>query len=356
MNESRVVLLQLAIADYRNAFMRSLVASVPGLEVQVGEHYFEPTTRTSAVVKSLPGVMCIKNRYFRGMVAWQSLHWRSVLRAEVVVGELNPRILSTWCVLILRRLLGRRTLLWGHAWPRAGAMSRTEPVRHVMRKLASGLVLYTESQKRELSERYGNGNSIAVAPNALYSVNDMEVAKGVPADFIYVGRLIPSKKVSLLVDAFKLFVAKVPEARLHLVGSGDALEGLQKQVQACSIPNVEFHGHVVEPKQLMDLYGCCVASVSPGYVGLSITQSFSFGVPMIISRDEPHSPEIECAIEGVNCTFFDSDSPESLAAQMSYWSAGRSERALLSERIAADCRERYSVERMVGGFLEAFRD
>jgi len=348
-----VVLLQLAIADYRDAFMRLLLSSVDGLEVQVGEHYFDASTRTSAAVLAMKGVRRIDNRYWLGRFAWQSLDWRAVLRADVVIAELNPRILSNWCVLLLRRLFGKRTLLWGHAWPRAGGGSRTESLRYRMRRLASGLVLYTESQRRELAQRYGNAHPMFVAPNALYGVADMCASQGDARDFIYVGRLIRSKKVSLLVDAFAQFVKREPDARLHLVGTGEESGMLQAEVQRRAIPNVVFHGHVADPERLKDLYRGCVAAVSPGYVGLSITQSFSFGVPMIIARQEPHSPEIECAVDGVNCSFFESDSASSLGAQMDHWYARRGTRDELAMAIVADCRVRYSTERMVGGFVEA---
>lgn len=354
MNKPPIILLQLAIADYRDCFMRSLIDSIPGIEVQVGERYFEPSTRTSDAVLALPRVQLIRNHYFFGILAWQSLHWRAVIAADVIVAELNPRVLSNWCVLIIRRAIGRPTLLWGHAWPRSGPSSRTERLRHVMRRLASGLVLYTESQKRELVRRHGQPESIFVAPNALYSAREMYASSAEARDFIYVGRMIRAKKVDLLVQAFQEFVPQAPDAHLHLVGTGEELGSLQRLVEEQSIPNVVFHGHVADPDRLRALYRSCVAAVSPGYVGLSITQSFSFGVPMIIARDEPHSPEIECAVEDVNCRFFESDSFASLAEQMRYLYAHLESRLTLSESIVADCKARYSVERMVAGFRSAF--
>ena len=48
--------------------------------------------------------------------------------------------------------------------------------------------------------------------------------------------------------------------------------------------DVIFYGHVSEPSELRSVYGASVASLSPGYVGLSVTQSLGFGVPMIVSR------------------------------------------------------------------------
>jgi hypothetical protein len=84
--------------------------------------------------------------------------------------------------------------------------------------------------------------------------------------------------------------------------------------------------------------------MSPGYVGLSITQSLSYGVPMIVARDEPHSPEIEAMRERFNAITVASDDAEALAGVMVEMASDRD--AWLSRRadIAADCAGRYSVE------------
>ena len=104
---------------------------------------------------------------------------------------------------------------------------------------------------------------------------------------------------------------------------------------------------------LSDFYGRSIASVSPGYVGLSLTQSLGFGVPMVIARDEPHSPEIEAAIEGFNCLFFAPATVEALrdamvaiAGDADTWVARRA-------AIAEESRRNYSVETMTDGFVSA---
>ena len=72
--------------------------------------------------------------------------------------------------------------------------------------------------------------------------------------------------------------------------------------------------HEILPKTLAGVavgnkvFGAAIVNVCPGYAGLSITQSYWFGVPTIIGRDELHSPEIEAAIDGENTVFFESDS------------------------------------------------
>ena len=99
-------------------------------------------------------------------------------------------------------------------------------------------------------------------------------------------------------------------------------------------------------------YWDLTVSVSPGYVGLSITQSFGFGVPIIIGRDEPHAPEIECAIEGKNCAFFASDNPQDFADKMLEFYTNKETWSAKKASLANYAREKYSVEKMVEPFLE----
>ena len=86
---------------------------------------------------------------------------------------------------------------------------------------------------------------------------------------------------------------------------------------------IRFAGHVSDGDRLRELFEPAIASVSPGAVGLSIVQSNSFGVPMIVARDEPHGPEIEAARDGENSILIPSDSSEALAEALVAAAAAR---------------------------------
>ncbi|MER3997458.1 glycosyl transferase, partial [Klebsiella pneumoniae] len=94
-----IVLTQMAIADYRNQFIRHLVDVMNDRDMQfkivVGEEYFEESTKTSKLVLSLDETTVIKNSFFfKRKLAFQHLPWRTVLKADILICELNPRILS----------------------------------------------------------------------------------------------------------------------------------------------------------------------------------------------------------------------------------------------------------------------
>lgn len=117
-----------------------------------------------------------------------------LIRTPVVVLELNPRIFSVWLVLIGRYLLGRPVVLWGHAWLREGRFAQSDWLRHIMRSLTKVIVVYTQTQQKELQEKMPKKYIIAT-PNALYLKSDMMAVDSlVRPNFLYVGRLVAEKK------------------------------------------------------------------------------------------------------------------------------------------------------------------
>ena len=351
----RVVLLRPAIGDYRGPALEALRDRLDGgLTVLAGEADFAPTSRTGIAVRSQ--LQLVSNHYLAGRrLLWQRGCWRAVTGADVAILELNPRMLSSWLMLLARRALKRPTLLWGHAWPRSGRGARTDALRGRMRRLADLVIVYTETERRELAE-LEPGVAVVAAPNALYraaEIRPAELADPPPRSFVCVGRLVPLKKPDLLVRAFLEARPELPDdTTLTFVGEGPMRAGLEAAAAPAG-DAVRFAGHVSGGARLRELFEPAIASVSPGAVGLSIVQSNSFGVPMIVARDEPHGPEIEAARDGKNAILVDSDSSRALADALVAAATARDRWFAMRARIAAECAERYSVEVMAERMMEA---
>jgi glycosyltransferase involved in cell wall biosynthesis len=198
---------------------------------------------------------------------------------------------------------------------------------------------------------------IFVAPNAVYRASDMHPSVDTPLtaidSFVFVGRLVREKKPDALLQAFRGVQAFMPEGvRLVFVGDGPMRQALE--LDAAELGSaVEFRGHVGSHAALKGIYSRAIASVSPGYAGLSLTQSLGFGVPMIISRNEPHAPEIVAAEEGWNSIYFDADVPGDLERALQRMVADRDQWASRRVAIADRCRSLFSAESMADGFLRA---
>jgi glycosyltransferase involved in cell wall biosynthesis len=145
-----------------------------------------------------------------------------------------------------------------------------------------------------------------------------------------------------------------PEARLIVIGDGAERTAVEELARELGVEDrVDVRGEVFDYDELRAAYSGAVASLSPGYVGLSMTQSHAFGLPMIYARDEPHAPEIEAAEDGVNAIPVESDDAGALAAAMDDVLTRSDEWSARAEEISAECRARYSTEAMVDAFVTA---
>jgi glycosyltransferase involved in cell wall biosynthesis len=284
-------LLQTTVPVYRDAFIRHLLAESPASTVWAGDEYFDPSVRISSYAARHCGRLV--NRFFLGRrLAWQQGAFSAARGPATVVLEMNPRILSNWLILTYRRFLRRRTIVWGHAWPRQGPDSKTLLLRMALLRLADAALVYTERDRRDLAARVGI--PVFVAPNAVVAASDWAAADhGVPTNIVQIGRLIPSKKPALTLEAWlSVCGALDASAKLIFVGDGPTRASLEAMVQRHEHGDrVEFMGEVTDRRALNDIYANALMSISAGYAGLSLTDSLGYGVPMLRILPRSRSPQ-----------------------------------------------------------------
>lgn len=352
------IILQTVAPDYRKKLYENIKEQLPlPFKVYAGLVYFEQTVQTDTTIKNWNK---IHNWFlFQRSFLIQFGMWSDVLNCKVLVVEMNPRIISNWVILVLRKLFGKKTILWGHAWPRAGMDSRTNSIRSVMRKLGDAVIVYTKSQMQELKAKESH-LIVEYAPNALYYDHEMRAsaqqdAKGIN-NLIYVGRLTKAKKPLTLLKGFHMALAYLVNGEmLYFVGDGEEREALERYIREHALGNrVILTGHIADYSRLEELYATSLFSVSPGYIGLSVTQSFGFGVPMLVSRNENHSPELEAVEEGFNAVFFETDDLAHLKQSILDIFAKKGEWVTKRTDICERCRKNYSINAMAKAFVKVF--
>jgi len=351
-----IVLLQTSFPDYRIPVYSGLSKRIgERFQLHTGMDYFTPDVKTCSEFK--PWIYIVKNNFFWGRkLLWQSGVFTALLDADVVILELNPRILSNWLILFVRRLWGRPTVAWGHAWGRQGEGSGRNVFRLMMAKFANAVITYTHSQAEQLRRVLPHA-IIKAAPNSLVERRECSAVRlpvGELNMILYVGRLNPAKKPALLLNAFARALPSLPsKICLCFVGSGPEERSLTQQVVDMGlVDRVQLRGHIMDRNVLRSLYEQSLCSVSPGYVGLSCIQSFSFGVPMVIADQEDHAPEIEACEDGVNCRFFRSDDAGDLARVLVEMHESRDEWYVRAPSIVGGVSSRYSTDSMVESFSE----
>jgi glycosyltransferase involved in cell wall biosynthesis len=351
-----IAIVQTSIPAYRQAFVDAVTAALgDDVTFYAGDEHFGrgvvTELRADDHVRRAGNVFLLGRR-----LLWQRGVLRGALSAKICVLEINPRVVSSWTILLLRALLRRPTLLWGHAWSRQGPASKTNRLRMLMCRAASGLIVYTRSEREALAARVGD-RPVWVAPNAINTSAEMQCAapSGGCSGFLFSGRLVPEKKPMLALEAFAAACERLPaDASLIFVGDGPEQAALRARSERLGVSErVEFAGALFAIDRLSALYARTLAALSPGYVGLSMIQSQGFGVPMIYARDEPHAPEIEAAREGFNAFAVPSDDVGAFARAMISVEGERADLIARRAAISRSCREAYSAEAMAAGFLEA---
>ncbi|WP_083508641.1 glycosyltransferase [Arthrobacter alpinus] len=349
---SKVNVLYLAVLPkYRTECMFLLDAAMgENLEIYVSSSHLDRSVKTgipSGMYRDVRMVRIVGGRAFI-----QYGYLGRAITASTTIVDLNPRSVTAWVILICRRILNRRSLVWGHIHPRVGAQAKTAFLRRAMRRMASGTISYTYSDAQKAANDL-TGSQVWTAPNSLYLEKDIhpKSSEGLRNSVIYVGRFEETKKVGLLVEGFAKAAQMYPDIRLALIGGGSQEMEIRNSAEILGIAErVDFLGWIDDLETLRNHYDSAFCSASPGFAGLGLTQSLGFGVPMVVARSEPHSPEIELDSTG-GVHYFESDSPESLAAAIGGSWSSRAEVPNLD--FSSYVRKSYSAEAMASGLENA---
>ncbi|WP_439128206.1 glycosyltransferase family 4 protein [Polaribacter sp.] len=347
----KLIILQSITPDYRKLFFETIKKNLGDKFILYsGDSYFENSLRDDKSIEKIS----VKNYFLFNKILIQSHFIHFIFTKGILVLEMNPRILTNWIILFFRKFLSKKTVLWGHAWPRKGKDSKTEFVRKIMKFLGDEIIVYTDKQQAELLQQFPS-KKIVSAPNAVISSSKMETNFDIKNsnNFIYVGRLTKLKKPLVLLEAFHKIIDKLPEeSKLIIIGSGNESKSLENYVSDNNLEKrVLLKGHISNYNELKNYYDSSFFSVSPGYVGLSITQSFGFGVPMLVSKTENHSPEIEAFQNNKNGLYFETDSLKDLGIKMLDVLDNKEIWIKQRKNIVNFCKENYSIEAMAEVFI-----
>ncbi len=137
----------------------------------------------------------------------------------------------------------------------------------------------------ELAERAGiKKQKLALIPlflnNKYFEISSDFSNKGY---LLYCGRIIKDKGLDFLLQT----MAKLPDIKLHIVGTGDEKTNLEKLKQDLNLDNVEFFNYL-SGKELEEQYKNCLATIMPSKLfetfGLSSLESFAYGKPVIANK------------------------------------------------------------------------
>ena len=284
----------------------------------------------------------------------------SVLRRckpDAVIAEFNARVVSNVLLWFYARVSGLPFIWWGHGvGPTSGRI--IAKFRFILARRSNAVIFYGRRQADYFVANGLGSEKAFVAQNAIdtEAIHKRAVSwEGtVRQRIVYVGRLIEEKKVDLLIRAFGIAVSTLPEeVCLTILGEGPELSSLQLLVQQLGIDRrVQFVGAFYDEDAIAAYFNDALISVSPGYIGLSAIHSLAYGVPVLLARDEPHSPEVEALHEGLNCMMVPSNDVGALADALATLVADLS----MLQRLSAGAIRTIETKFTINGMVKAFEN
>jgi len=296
----------------------------------------------------------------------------AMLRRDYDVVILTNDILGPdiWLSCLLSHWVGIPVCLWGQGISRPPSWLR-DTLRYWLTSLATAALYYTDSVKNYWIKKGIPSEKLFVAYNALntdeqirirdsLSLSDLDAflsSHGLAGRKIvtFLGRLIPEKKPWLFLDIVKKTVALEPTIIGIIIGDGPERERLEAQAHHLGISGqIRFLGAVYEEELLAKYLMTSVVVVLPAFAGLAIQHAAVYGTPLILG-DLPHShgPEQEIVVHNHTGLWSPAEDIDAFANAILRLIREPDLRCMLSHNLKKIIDEKYNVERMTQGFLDA---
>ncbi len=294
----------------------------------------------------------VRNIYIPPGLLYQKGVFRGVFsKNKALIYSGNIRSISTWISAILGRLFGKKIYFWSH-----GAYGNERGMILRMKKwffrIPHGTFLYG-NHARELMLRWGiKAERMHVIYNSLDHDHHLELRKQVGSGdraklrehfgndlpvLLFIGRLTPQKRLSLLFQAVQELEARGDRVNILLIGDGSEIQNLKEEASKLQ-SQTWFYGKCYKDEELSALIAGADLCVSPGNVGLTAIHCMSFGTPVISHGNmDNQMPESEALTHGKTGLFFEEGSAASLADAIQNWLAYQREAG--RDKIRRDCFE-----------------
>lgn len=205
---------------------------------------------------------------------------------DVVIQMQNIRYINTWLLsfnLIRRRFLIDWTIGTSTSKGLRNNISFLDKCRNFLSNFSDATILYSDFAKFKYSLK--NQQKTFIANNTVYNPSSENLSSLDKDGFLFIGSLNKRKGVDILLESFNTYINTVPDPvikYLYIIGKGEMLNMVREYAK---VNNLEDHiiilGEVNDPIIKKDYFGKSIINISPNQAGLSVLESFSFGVPFI---------------------------------------------------------------------------
>ena len=245
----------------------------------------------------------------------------------------DTRILSSWLILLLCKILGKKTYIWMHGLQSEPSW-KGKILTYPFYWMADKFWLYGENAKRKMVElAFPENKMVCIYKSLDYDVQ-LSIRKGliktnIYIDYfnndlpvlIYIGRIQKIKKINLIIDAMSILKDKNILCNLVIVGSDSENTGIEEKIVNNKFEkNVWMYGACYEEKKIAELIFNADVCVSPGNIGLTAIHAMSYGTPCITHNNlTKQMPEFEAIQIGKTGDFFKENDISDLSNKIEKW-------------------------------------
>lgn len=370
----RVTIVQPALAQYRMPMYREL-ASRDSIALLLA--YGTESGVPNAPASDIPSLEYSQFGFRVGgrRLAWiqDQVRFGTRKRSDVLVLEWNPERLSLLPAIFWARMHRVRVVLWGHGRSRTDSRLRYA-LRRAVGRLADCVVVYESETAHELVQRGFSRNRVYVAQNALDQreirrlrgqLTEIDLSRfrteqgiGDRPIILHVSRLVPHRRLDILIRALAILVRSTPSALLVIIGNGaDEQKKLHQLALSLGVAeSIIWMESTYAEEDLAPWFLTASAYCFPEGIGLGVFHAFGYGTPVVVGdRIDTHFPEAKAIRPGDNAVVFDHGDPVALSRRL--WSLISDEtlRTTIGNNAIATVETDYTIERMADGFEEAIR-
>jgi glycosyltransferase involved in cell wall biosynthesis len=174
-----------------------------------------------------------------------------------------------------------------------------------------------------------------------------------PYRLVHVGRLVPWKRVDMLIRAFSTVKKQFPESELLIIGVGPEENRLKQITNKLKLgDSVVFFGGVYEQKLLGQYLMASTLYVLAGMGGISINDAMCFGLPILCSVCD--GTEKFLVREGENGRYFKEGDMEDLSKKIIWFFDNLKLMSKMGSRSENIIRHEVNIHTVIQGYKDAF--